>query len=213
MSTAKNVESLIETIRKMYDEEKQEIIRDANNYKESIIETYRKKGESEGEKIAKEIVEKAKQKAILIIQKEVSEAQLKSDWMILEKKEEIFKGFIEKVLVEFYKPDFLDKTKELLYNLIVKGVLSLNVDKCAIVANEKTLSIMDTKALGKKLKDLGLKVKLSSKKDEKISEGVVLEAYGGDAKVDCTIRGILEKDKDWIRNWLDEKMFKESELT
>jgi len=212
LNTTKNVENLINSIRKMYEEEKQRIINDAKNYRENIIETYKKRGESEGEQIAKDIIEKAKQKSNLIIQKEISEAQLKSDWIILEKKEEIFQDFIDKALEEFYKPDLLDKTKELLHTLILRGIVSLNVDKCEIVANGKTLSMIDVGALGNKLKDLGIKVKLSSRKDEKIGEGAILEAHGGDARVDCTIRGLLERDKDWIKNWLDGKMFKESEL-
>ena len=207
MNKVINFDLLLETIEGEYEKQKKMIIDKAKDDYEKILQKYRDEAGRKAEEEVNKIVEEAKRKAGLILQKKISEAELNAKWELLKDKEKAFQNIVDRFLEKVYDKQYLDMAKEILFWHIYRTLKTLNVEKCVIKFNEKSKILIDKDNLRKKLKENGLKMQLSFKKDENIRGEAVIEALDGKLRVDCSFREMITKDEDLIKKLLNEKIF------
>ncbi|MGB9724775.1 MAG: V-type ATP synthase subunit E family protein [Candidatus Pelagibacter ubique] len=207
MNKVINLDSLLETIEGEYERQKKMIIDKAKEDYEKILQKYRDEADRRAREEFNKIVEEAKRKAGLILQKKLSEAELNAKWELLKDKEEAFQYIVDKFLEKVYEKQYLEMAREVLFWHIYRTLKTLNVEKCVIRVNEKSKKLIDKDSLRKKLKEDGLKIKLSFKEDKSINGEAIIEALEGKLRVDCSFRGMIAKDEDLIKKLLNEKIF------
>lgn len=202
-----NLNTLLNALEEEYDNQKREILEEAKKSFEKTVQEYREEAEKKAEEELKKIVDDAEKKAEIILQKKISEAELNARWELLKEKEEAFYYILNRFLEEFYKQSYYDMAREIFFWYIYRTLKALNVDKCIIRIGEKADRLVDRERLRRKLKEDGIRMQLTFKKDKSIEDGSIIEALDGKLRVECTVKGMIAKDEDLIKNLINEKIF------
>jgi V/A-type H+-transporting ATPase subunit E len=200
-------EKIIDMIHEKAEEEKKEILAEAENEQRIRLDVAQKKAEEK----TKAIISKAQSELKAELDRYESSAKLKVKQKILQAKESLIQDVLEASREKLKKRVSSKKYEEDLVRLIVDGVSSLEGDEFELVypRNVKT-QVTAADAKGAIEKELGRKTKISISKDTLRSDGgVVVRTSDAERWVDNTIEARMERLEADIRYAINKVLFPE----
>lgn len=207
------LENVINIIIKDAKEEAENIIKEANKNAEQIIEDSKKNALDKALEEEKILIRKAKEEAENIRNTILSEARIKSSWMIINEKTKIIDEIIEKTKVklkEFVKSK--EKYIEMLSKLIINASSTLGGGELEILLNKQDLKLpLDVKKLEKIIEEKTGKKTILKIIDEDLQTigGVIVRTKDKKIIINYTFEGIIETHKRYLQREASKILFSE----
>ena len=197
-----SAEALIEALLSEAHETADKIIQDAEKTIQSTIEEQREKGRERARESVISIEKKAQNDSVIIKLRNMTSAESKAKWLILEKKHILIENVLNQVKDELSMRIKTEKYVHVLENLIVEAGIIVDATDLEMILNERDSTLpMDLDELAEKIGEkTGTKTKItkSGKKIEVIG-GAIIQTTDGKIVMDNTFEGILNNFKSEIR--------------
>jgi V/A-type H+-transporting ATPase subunit E len=207
------LENLMNIIIEDAKKEAENIIKEANKNAEQIIEDSKKNAVSKALEEEKDLIRKAKEEAENIRNTILSEARIKSSWMIINEKTKIIDEAIEKTkekLKEFTKSK--EKYMEILSKLIINAGSTLGGGELEILLNKQDLKLpLDIKKLEKIVEEKTGKKTIFKIVDEDLQTigGVIVRTKDQKIIINYTFEGLIESHKRYLQKEASKILFSE----
>ena len=197
-----SAEALIEALLSEAHETADKIIQDAEKTIQSTLEEQREKGRERARESVISIEKKAQNDSVIIKLRNMTSAESKAKWLILEKKHVLIENVLNQVKDELSMRIKTEKYVHVLENLIVEAGIIVDATDLEMILNERDSTLpMDLDKLAEKIGEkTGTKTKItkSGKKIEAIG-GAIIQTTDGKIVMDNTFEGILNNFKSEIR--------------
>jgi len=197
-----SAEALIEALLSEAHETADKIIQDAEKTIQSTLEEQREKGRERARESVISIEKKAQNDSVIIKLRNMTSAESKAKWLILEKKHVLIENVLNQVKDELSMRIKTEKYVHVLENLIVEAGIIVDATDLEMILNERDSTLpMDLDELAEKIGEkTGTKTKItkSGKKIEVIG-GAIIQTTDGKIVMDNTFEGILNNFKSEIR--------------
>ena len=197
-----SAEALIEALLSEAHETADKIIQDAEKTIQSTLEEQREKGRERARESVISIEKKAQNDSVIIKLRNMTSAESKAKWLILEKKHVLIENVLNQVKDELSMRIKTEKYVHVLENLIVEAGIIVDATDLEMILNERDSTLpMDLDKLAEKIGEkTGTKTKItkSGKKIEVIG-GAIIQTTDGKIVMDNTFEGILNNFKSEIR--------------
>ena len=197
-----STEALTHALLSEAHETAEKIIQDVKKTVQSTLEEQRKKGRERAREIVISIDKKAQNDSVIIKLRDITSAESKAKWLILEKKHELIENALNQVKNELRARIKTDKYLQVLENLIVEGGITLGVTDLEIILNGRDLTLpLDLNKLEEKIGEItGTKTKItkSAKKLDAIG-GAIIQTTDGKIVMNNTFDGMLNNYESEIR--------------
>jgi V/A-type H+-transporting ATPase subunit E len=209
MTLEKVMNLIIEDAKK----EAENIIKEANKNAEQIIEDSKKNAITKALEEEKILIKRAKEEAENIRNTILSEARIKSGWMIIDEKTKIINEVIEKTkekLKEFTKSK--EKYTEILSKLIINAGSTLGGGELEILLNKQDLKLpLDIKKLEKIVEEKTGKKTIFKIIDEDLQTigGVIVRTKDQKIIINYTFEGIIEAHRRYLQKEASKILFSE----
>ena len=208
-----SVDPLVKALLAEAHETADQIILNARVKVRDTLNEQEKKGGDKAKEMVKLIEANAQKKVTINKQQYTASAELKAEWLILEKEHAMVDKVLSRVNTELHnlikeKPD---DYLHVLESLIVEGGIILGVPDLEVILNERDSHLpLDLGKLGQKIGEkTGLKITItkSAKKIDTMG-GTIMQTPDGKIVLNHTFEGMMNSSKNEIRFKIAQILFK-----
>jgi V/A-type H+-transporting ATPase subunit E len=202
------ISNIIEIINNKTAKQEQEIIEEAEKFKQTKLAEAQQKADE----TASAITKKAELQAESELSKYEASAKLKSKYKLLEAKDALIQEVLDDTQKKLEAVVGKAEYKKILERLIIQGCVALGVDSVDLIFPAKHGSKIEVAAVEKLVAKEGKKTKISiSKETRRSMGGVIIRTKDGTKWVDNTFEARLERFENKARDTISDILFKVKE--
>ncbi len=205
MTLREKIRAMVKHIREKTDEEVDRIFKEAEEKAASIGKNYNE----QAERLYNEIVEDAKAGANQYERREESRAELEAAKMIMEAKAEILESTIRELKARAEALIGTESYPELLMSFVGEAIETLEEKSVVIKAGKRELEILKSTLTKLQAENPGVEISLSKEalsEQDAVTGGVIVASADGRLRVENSIAGKIEENREWIARELFERL-------